>query len=73
MKRLIFAIALLSAFAMPAAASVTKGPVDTHRQIERPAAPGLSKLRRTPAQVRKDPYWQPCDYSSDNGENACGG
>jgi hypothetical protein len=29
-------------------------------------------LRRTPAQVQNDPYWQPCDYSSDYGENGCG-
>ena len=73
MKRLIFAIALLSAFAMPAAASVTKGLADAHRHSDRSAAPHLLKLTRTPAHVQKDPYWQPCDYSSDNGENACGG
>jgi hypothetical protein len=73
MKRLIFAIALLSAFAMPAAALVTKGLADVRPHSERPAAPDLSKVRRTPAQVQNDPYWQPCDYSSYNGENACGG
>ena len=72
MKRLIFAIALLSAFALPAAASVRKGLAEVRPHSERSATAHLSTLRRTPAQAYKDPYWQPCDYSSDYGENRCG-
>ena len=73
MKRRIVAIALLSAFAVPATASVGKGMTEVQPHSARSATAHLSKLRRTPVQVQKDPYWQPCDYSSDYGENACGG
>ena len=72
MKRIVFTIALLSAFALPAAASVRKGLPELRPHSERSATAHLSTLRRTPAHVYKDAYWQPCDYSSDYGENACG-
>jgi hypothetical protein len=72
MKRLIVAIALLSSFAVPAAASVRKGVAEVRPHSEKSATAHTSKLRRTPAQLQKDPYWQPCDYSSDYGENGCG-
>jgi hypothetical protein len=30
-------------------------------------------LRKTQARIQKDdPYWQPCDYFSNYGENSCG-
>jgi hypothetical protein len=67
MKRLVFAIALLSAFVLPAAASVRKEPAEVRPHSERSATAHLSKLRRTPAQVYKDPYWQPCGTSYENG------
>jgi len=72
MKRLILAIALLSPFAIPAAASVRKGVAEVRQHSERSVTAHTSKLRRTPTQVQNDPYWQPCDYSSDYGENGCG-
>ena len=72
MKRLVFAIALLLAFALPAAASVRKGLAEVRPHSERSATAHLSTLRRTPVHVYKDPYWQPCDYSSDYGEDGCG-
>jgi hypothetical protein len=72
MKRLTVAIALLSAFAVPAAASVGKGVTEVRPHSVRPATAHRSKPRRTPIQVQTDPYWQPCDYSSSYGENGCG-
>jgi hypothetical protein len=72
MKRLIVAIALLSSFTIPAAASVRKGTAGVRPHSERSATAHISKSRITPAQVQKDPYWQPCAYSTDYGENACG-
>jgi hypothetical protein len=72
MKRLIIAIALLSAIALPAAASIRKGLAELRPHSERSAMTHLSTLRRTPAQMYKNPSWQPCDYSSNYGENGCG-
>jgi hypothetical protein len=72
MERLILSIALLSSFAIPAAASVKNGVAGVRQHSERSVMAHTAKLRRTPAQVQNDPYWQPCDYSSDYGENGCG-
>ena len=72
MKRLIVAFALLASFAIPAAASGGKETTEAYR--ERSVATRPSKSMRTPDRVqRSDPYWQPCNYSSDYGDNACGG
>jgi len=72
MKRLIFAIFLLSAFAVPAAASVRNGLAQVRPHSEREVMTHLSKLKRAPAQANKDdPYWQPCDYTSSYSENSC--
>jgi Ni/Co efflux regulator RcnB len=72
MKRLILAIALLSSFAIPVAASVRNGVAEVRQHSEMPVTAHTSTLRRTPARVHNNPYWQPCDYSSDYGENGCG-
>jgi hypothetical protein len=72
MKRLIILISLLSSFAIPASAAVRKDVADMRRHGEKSATAHLSKTRM-PIQVRRDdPYWHPCDYFSDYGENSCG-
>ena len=71
MKRLIFAIFLLSAFAVPAAASVRNGLAQVRPHSEREVMTHRSKLKRAPAQAYEDPYWQPCDYTSSYSENSC--
>jgi len=60
MKRLILTIALLSSFTIPAAASFRNGLAEVRPHSERSATAHTSKLRRTAAEVRKDPYWEPC-------------
>jgi len=73
MKRLIIAIASLLYFAIPAAASVGKEPTEVRAHGGRSATAHLSKLKKTQARIQKDdPYWQPCDYFSNYGENGCG-
>jgi len=72
MQKLIAVISVLSSFAIPASAAVRKDLAETQPHTERPATAHLSKTR-TPTQVRRDdPYWHPCDYFSDYGENSCG-
>jgi hypothetical protein len=73
MKRLIIAIASLLYFAIPAAASVAKEPAEVRAHGGRSVAAHLSKSRKTQARIQTDdPYWQPCDYFSNYGENGCG-
>ena len=55
MKRLILTIALLSSFTIPAAASFRNGLAEVRLHSERSATAHTSKLRRTAAEVRKDP------------------
>ena len=72
MKRLIVVISLLSSFAIPASAAVRKYVADARLRSERLAIAHPTKIRM-PIQVqRDDPYWHPCDYFSDYGENSCG-
>jgi hypothetical protein len=73
MKRLILTIALLSSFTIPAAASFRNGLAEVRPHSERSATAHTSKLRRTAAEVRKDPYWEPClSYERNWGPGACG-
>src|ERR1700747_3105035 len=73
MKRLILSIALLSSFTIPAAASVGNGLAEVRPHGERSGTAHTSKLRRTSAEVRKDPYWEPClSYQRSWGPGACG-
>lgn len=54
-------------------ASVGKEPAEVRVHGGRSATAHLSKLRKTQARIQKDdPYWQPCDYFSNYGENSCG-
>ena len=72
MKKLIAVISVLSSFAIPASAAARKDLADARPHAERPAIAHLSRARM-PIQVqRDDPYWHPCDYFSDYGENSCG-
>jgi hypothetical protein len=72
MKRLIVVISVLSFFAIPASAAVRKDQADARPHGERLANAHLSKTRMPNQAQRDDPYWHPCDYFSDYGENSCG-
>jgi len=71
MKRLIVGVALLASFVIPAAASGGKEMTELRRG--KSTAAHTSKSLRTLNRVQKgDTSWQPCNYFSGYGDNACG-
>ena len=73
MNRFFLALALTATLAAPASASTGKmqselqqGQSTSHRQET--LSPERSKLAATRT---SDPYWAPCDYFSDFGDNSC--
>ena len=80
MIRLLLAVALVISCATSLAASdktLIKGKrtqVESTTVPHKTAVPRRKKEEKKPSKGEiKDPYWEPCDYASTNGPNACGG
>jgi hypothetical protein len=72
MKKLILAFAILAISAAPSLADRAKPHGKTpHAGIERSWQ--RDSARKTDSDDYVDPYWQPCDYNTNWGPNACGG
>jgi len=73
MNRILLAIAVIAACSPPALAGQRKAkPPHPATTIERPWQSDRAKKNTDQGEV-VDPYWQPCDYTTNWGPNACGG
>jgi hypothetical protein len=79
MGKYLLAIVLALAFVGPASAWSRKAQ-DKAKQTEmRPAtqyqwkSKARRKFERREVEESKDPYWDPCDYTTNWGPHACGG
>jgi hypothetical protein len=77
MNRILLAIAVIAACSAPALAGSTHAqgkakPPHAATTFERPWKSERAK-KKTDQDEAKDPYWEPCDYSTNWGPNACGG
>jgi len=75
MKKVLIALALVAASAPPALADYGKQPAMAHHQhvlfsygrhAEGRGSPTAPDLRQS-----NDPYWSPCDYTTDADPNGC--
>jgi hypothetical protein len=75
MNKLLLALALVTASAAPALADLGKEPTALHRSHVTPTAERDWDWKRgemSPDQHPvNDPYWQPCDYTSNFDLNSC--
>ena len=70
MNKLILAIAILAVSAAPSLAAKPHGKTP-HAGVERSWK--RDSAQKTDSDDYVDPYWQPCDYNTNWGPNACGG
>jgi hypothetical protein len=75
MKKLLVALALVAASAAPALADCRKEPTTPHHQrlVTSHERHADVRMRRVTPDLRQanDPYWTPCDYSSDTDPDGC--
>lgn len=70
-RLLVIAAALLATLSAPAAASVSKLPIKREHGHVNYVAEVHSKWRNKQARTYGDPYWQPCEYFSEDAVNSC--
>jgi hypothetical protein len=81
MNRVLLAVVLVLACAAPASAwsKKTHGKAEQAESDRPPKYPWKSRKarrkfdRREVQEENKDPYWEPCDYTTNWGPNGCGG
>jgi hypothetical protein len=71
LTKLMLATALLTALSVPATASVSKIPTKLEYRHGNYVAGKPSKWSKTEGRTYSDPYWQPCEYFSEDFKNSC--
>jgi hypothetical protein len=75
MKKILVALALVAASAAPAVADYGRQPTATHHQHILSGYGRHAEARRTHTapdlRQSNDPYWSPCDYTTDTDPNGC--
>lgn len=75
MKKVLIALALVAASAAPALAYYGKEPTTPHHQYFLSSYGHHAEARRTHTapdlRQSNDPYWSPCDYTTDADPNGC--
>ena len=74
MKKVLIALALIAASAVPALANYGPEPVtpQRHAAISHHERRAEMRMREAPdLRQAQDPYWTPCSYYSDTDPNSC--